>query len=138
MEFSFFDPAEYEKLISLWERSGLPFEGKKRDSRESLTRQCQDDHITILILKDGTRLVGSIIVTFDGRKGWMNRLAIDPDYRRRQLASELIKKAEEVLINMGATIIAALVNDDNLASQSLCHHCGFELHRDIIYFRKKV
>lgn len=138
MEFGSFDPDEYDQLISLWIRADLPFDREKRDSRESLIRQCQDDHAAMLTLKDKGRLVGSIIATFDGRKGWMNRLAIDPDYRRRQLAYKLVQKAEEVLIKMGATVIAALVNDDNYASQSLCRHCGYESCKDIIYFRKKI
>jgi ribosomal protein S18 acetylase RimI-like enzyme len=138
MEFGFFDPGEYDQLISLWARAGLPFDGEKRDSRENLTRQCQDDHVAMPTLKDKGRLIGFIIATFDGRKGWINRLAIDPDYRRRQLASKLVKKAEEILIEMGANVIAALVNDDNSASQSLCRHCGYERCESIIYFRRKV
>lgn len=106
MELGFFDPDEYDQLVSLWVRAGLPFDREKRDSRESLTRQCQDNHTAMLTLKDKERLVGSIIATFDGRKGWINRLAIDPDYRRRQLASKLVKEAEKVLIKMGTTVIA--------------------------------
>ena len=43
------------------------------------------------------KLVGIVVATHDGRKGWINRLAVHPDYRRRGIAKKLIEEAEEYL-----------------------------------------
>ena len=95
MEITTFAIDHYDDLLSLWGRCGLPYEKDGRDSREQLDRQILDDHVAILVLKDDDgRLIGSVIGTFDGRRGWINRLAVDPEYRGRRLAARLVEKAE--------------------------------------------
>ncbi|MBU0614590.1 MAG: GNAT family N-acetyltransferase, partial [Nanoarchaeota archaeon] len=45
-----------------------------------------DDNVIILVLRHEGRIIGTSIGTFDGRKGWINRVAVDPDFRGRRLA----------------------------------------------------
>jgi ribosomal protein S18 acetylase RimI-like enzyme len=136
MEIESFRIDEYDQLLSLWERTGLSYDRADRDSRESIERQIFDDHVAILTLKDKGRIVGSIIASCDGRKGWINRLAVDPDYRGRRLAARLVEKAEEALSEMEVKVIAALVEDNNFSSMAAFRHCGYEAWSEVVYFRK--
>lgn len=130
---------EYDAMVELWQRAGLHFDRDDRDSRRRIEEQIYDDHVVILTLKDDDgKMIGVIVGSYDGRKGWINRLAIDPDYRGRRLAARLIERAEEVLIDMGATIIAALIEDENLPSMAAFRNCGYEGWSHIVYFRKKL
>jgi GNAT superfamily N-acetyltransferase len=129
---------DYEAMIALWERAGLPFEKDGRDSRKSIERQMFDDHIAIITLKDQNKLIGVIIASYDGRKGWINRLAIDPDYRGRRLAARLIEAAEEKLAQMGAKVIGGLIDENNFPSMGAVKHCGYEGWEHLVYFRKKL
>jgi len=86
---------------------------------------------------DENRLVGTIIASYDYRRGWINRLAVDPKYRRRGVAQKLIAAAEKTLRKKGARIICALVEDYNVASLSLFKKCGYVEHRDVIYLSKR-
>ena len=129
---------DYEAMIALWERSGLPFEKDGRDSRAGIERQMFDDHIAIITLKDQGKLIGVIIATSDGRKGWINRLAVDPDYRGRRLAARLIEAAEERLVEMGVNVIGGLIEDQNFPSMAAAKHCGYEGWEHLVYFRKKL
>jgi len=82
MQINIFTIDEYDDLLTLWERCGLSYEENGRDSRERVEQQIYDDHIVILTLKtDEGKLIGSIIGSYDGRKAWINRLAVHPDYR---------------------------------------------------------
>ncbi len=138
MEVEPFKIEDYEELLSLWNRTGLPFDREDRDSLKSLERQVLDDHIAILVLKDEGRLIGSVVASSDGRKGWINRLAVEPEYRGRRLASLLLEEAERFFRESGINIIAALIEDDNTPSMVAFRRSGYEAWPPIVYFRKKL
>ena len=83
------------------------------------------------------RVVGAVVVTHDSRKGWINRLAVDPAYRRRGYGARLVQAAEELLRGEGIRIIAALVEGDNPASLALFERCGYGVSSDIHYVSKR-
>jgi GNAT superfamily N-acetyltransferase len=137
MEIGLFGIEEYDELTALWSRCGLPFDRDDRDGRLRMEQQMYDDHVVILTLRDDhSRLIGSVIGSYDGRKGWINRLAIDPEFRGRRLAARLIEKVEERLAEMGARVMAALIEDKNFPSMAAFTHCGYEGWDEIVYFRK--
>jgi len=86
---------------------------------------------------EGNKLVGTVIASWDLRKGWINRLAVDPVCRRRGIAKTLIAEAEKALKKRGAKIICALIEDTNNGSMDLFKKCGYTEHHDIIYFSKR-
>jgi ribosomal protein S18 acetylase RimI-like enzyme len=93
---------------------------------------------TILGTESDGKLVGAVIATHDGRKGWINRLAVDPDYRRRGYAGTLIEAAERVLREQGLRVIAALVESDNRASLALFRRLGYvDAGGDVHYLSKR-
>jgi len=42
-------------------------------------------------------MIGNVIASHDGRKDWLNRIAVDPDYRRQSLAQKLTRAGEMAL-----------------------------------------
>lgn len=83
------------------------------------------------------KLVGVIVASSDGRKGYLNRIAVDPDYRGQGIAQRLTLAAEDVLRQEGIKIITLLVERDNIPSIQLAHKLGYVQHPDIIYFSKR-
>jgi len=86
---------------------------------------------------EGDKLVGTVIASYDSRKGWINRLAVDPTCRRRGIAKTLIGEAEKALKKRGARIISAQIEEANSSSIELFKKCGYVEHRDIVYFSKR-
>jgi ribosomal protein S18 acetylase RimI-like enzyme len=128
---------DYDRILDLWRRSGLDsLRPDGRDSRESFSRQ-QDRGQVVLGLEVDGALVGVIVATHDTRKGWVNRLAIDPDHRRRGLGTLLLRAAEEELRRLGMRIIATLAEDWNDASLALLQKEGYRLDREILYLTKR-
>ncbi len=138
MEIDFYTIADYDQLLALWDRTGLPCDARHRDSRDMLERQIFDDHTSIFVLRQNELIIGSVIASSDGRKGWINRLAIDPEYRGRHLAQRLLEKAEEFLRDTGVRIIGALIEEHNLPSMALFSRCEYVGRPDIVYFRKEL
>jgi N-acetylglutamate synthase len=129
---------DHEPICSLWRRAGLhTIRPQGRDSREAFARQIERGLLTILGLEDDGKLVGVVLASHDGRKGWINRLAIDPDYRRRGLATGLVEAAEAALRAQGIDVVAALVESDNTASTNLFLRLGYLEHDPGIHYLSK-
>jgi ribosomal protein S18 acetylase RimI-like enzyme len=128
---------DYAAVVQLWKQAGLPIRSQGRDSYEQVTRQLAGGTQTILGLRSNNGLVGVVLITHDGRKGWINRLAVHPNYRRQGLGLLLIGEAERVLHDQGIQIIAALIEDWNKPSQALFEKAGYSFHNDIHYVTKR-
>jgi ribosomal protein S18 acetylase RimI-like enzyme len=132
-------PDDHARLLALWERAGLhSVRPHGRDSREAIATQLASGVQTILGLEVEGQLVGAVVATHDSRKGWVNRLAIDPDFRRRGYGLQLLGAAEETLRAQGMQVIAALVESDNPSSLALFEKAGYvEIDHGIHYLSKR-
>jgi len=130
---------DYHRLLALWERAGLhSLKPQGRDSREAFASQLASGVQTVLGIEKDGRLVAAVVATHDSRKGWINRLVVDPDHRRQGLAARLIAAAEEVLREQGIRVIAALIEDGNAASLALFEKEGYvDAGRSIHYVSKR-
>ena len=129
--------ADYDAIIHVFEVCGLHPRTRGRDGRRELARQLRSPRNVYLGAFDGPRLVGTVFGTHDTRKGWINRLAVLSEYRHRGLAEKLVSAAERGLRKAGMGIFAALIEGDNVASQSLFAKLGYET-TDIRYYRRKL
>jgi len=82
------------------------------------------------------KLVGVVLATHDGRKGWINRLAVLPDFRRSGAGAKLVEAAERSLYGIGLTVVAALIEHQNEASLGLFKSKGYHVH-DVYYVSKR-
>ena len=137
VEIQALEPSDYDALLALWKTAALPHRPKGRDSREAIMSQMRRDPGLFLGAFLGGRLVGSVIASFDGRKGWINRLTVDPDERRRGIGRKLTEEAERVLRARGSQITGALVEADNSPSMALFEKCGYTIHKDMLYLTKR-
>jgi GNAT superfamily N-acetyltransferase len=82
-------------------------------------------------------LIGVVLVTQDGRKGWINRLAVHSDWRRQGVATQLITAAEDVLHHQGIDVIAALIEPGNIPSLECFLGSGYEEYIGLHYVSKR-
>ncbi len=128
--------SDYDAMIRVIDRCGLHPRTRGRDARMAIASQLRSRQNVYLGAFDGTRLVGTVFGTHDTRKGWINRLAVLPEYRRRGIARRLVRAAERGLRSRGMRIFAALIEAENGASRSLFENLGYT-SSDILYYRVK-
>ncbi len=127
---------DYAAIIEVLRVCGLHPRTRGRDSRKNLARQLRSRQTCYLGAFDGGRLVGTVFGTHDTRKGWINRLAVLPEYQRRGIASRLVRECERGLRKYGLEMFAALIESENRPSRALFSRLGYT-SSDILYYRAK-
>ena len=131
-------PDAISAVLELWLEAGLRVRSQGRDSSDGLAAQLEQTPAFLLGVYEGRRLVGAAMGTDDGRKGWINRIAVLPGHRRAGIGRALIRACEAIFEEREIGIVACLVEAENAAGLRLFADLGFEIHRDIAYLRKPV
>jgi len=129
--------SDYDDLVTLWMASGLPFRPDGRDSRYNVMKEIGSRSADFLIAERDGDIIGAVLCTNDGRKGWINRLAVLPACQHEGIASKLIAEAERRFEERELTVVACLIHDDNSGSRALFERMGYELDRSVLYYSKR-
>jgi ribosomal protein S18 acetylase RimI-like enzyme len=121
-------------VLALWTQAGSA--PSVTDDAASIARVIAHDGL--LVAEVDGRIVGSLIAVFDGWRGGMYRLAVDPDVRRRGIALALVREGERLLAERGCMRIAAIVLYDEPDATGFWAAAGYELDRRVGRFVKTV
>ncbi len=86
---------------------------------------------------DGGRIVATVMAGYDGHRGWIYYLAVDPDYQRKHIGRRMMAKAEFALQKRGCPKINLQVRTSNLAVISFYKRLGFS-NDDVIGLGKRL
>jgi len=128
--------ADYDQIIAVWATGGGHFSAQGRESLEAFRRQVELMGHLYFVAVDGDRVIGVVLGSHDHRKGWVNRLAVLPEYRRRGVAAALVSTCDAAIRACGIEIVAALVETHNAASIALFERLGYHADVPVLYFRK--
>jgi len=128
---------DYDDLINLWKEADLVHRPKGRDRRDKIEKELRQNTSIFLVAELNGELIGSVFGSHDGRKGWINRLAVDPNFRKKDIARKLVYKAEKRLDELGIDIIACLIEGWNKESMKVFEKLGYEKYSDVAYYTKR-
>ena len=131
------EATDYNALVALWEAAGLPYRPRGRDARDRIAREIEGSCSVFLAAEEGDELVGAVLGTHDGRKGWINRLAVLPEHRGRGIGRALTDAVERRLREIGIEIVTCLIEDWNEDSMAFFERLGYLPHREICYYSKR-
>jgi ribosomal protein S18 acetylase RimI-like enzyme len=94
-----FAPADEERVVQLWRDCGLtrPWNDPHKDIARKLGEQPE---LFLVGTVDG-RVMATVMAGFDGHRGWVNYLAVDPALQRQDIGRALMDEAERLLIARG-------------------------------------
>ena len=70
-------------------------------------------------------LAGSVMVGYDGHRGWVNYLAVDPAWQGRGLGRMLMDEAEQRLLALGCPKVNLQVRTSNEHVVAFYRHLGY-------------
>jgi N-acetylglutamate synthase len=128
---------DYPAVMQLWNDADLSCRCEGRDSRKNIQWQLKQPCTIYLVATDHKTIIGTVFGTHDARKGWINRLAVSPNYRKKGIATLLVGELEHRFSVLGIDIVACLIEDWNTVSMEVFEKLGYEKHSDIVYFSKR-
>lgn len=137
LEIRFLTKGDLPDLLELWQSAGLKIRPRGREHPDRLAAEVTDYPRNFLGAYQEGQLVAALIASWDGRRGWINRLAVHPRVRRKGLARRLIEAAEVELKSRGAQVVAALVEPENLPSLTLFATAGYRDTPKAVFLSKR-
>ncbi len=130
-----YDPADEDAVVALWRRCELlrPWNDPRRDVARKLTVQRE----LFLLAVEGDAVLGSVMAGYDGHRGWVNYLAVDPDARGRGIGRALMWRAERGLVDLGCPKVNLQVRATNAAAIGFYRRLGY-LDDDVVSLGKRL
>ena len=125
-----FDWPDLPAVVTVWRAAGrdVPPEDELR------TTLTHGPGLMLVAEVDGG-IVGVVLGTFDGRRGWVHRLAVDPAHRRGGVASALVGELEQRFRDRGAPRVNLLVLPDNADGLAFWQRLGYLPQPDVLCSR---
>jgi ribosomal protein S18 acetylase RimI-like enzyme len=106
-----FAPSDEAAVIELWKRCKLtrPWNDPKKDIQRKLRVQ---PHLFLVGFLE-QQLVSSVMAGYEGHRGWINYLAVAPEYQRRGLGRVMMAAVEQLLRDTDCPKINIQVRSSN-------------------------
>lgn len=111
-------------VVALWTQAGLirPW----NDAAADFQRAVSGVTSAVLGLKQGSDLIGTVMVGHDGHRGWVYYLAVANSQQRSGVGSELMRAAEDWLRKIGAVKVQLMVRSENASVLDFYDSVGYE------------
>jgi len=118
-----FAEADEPGIVALWDRCGLlrPWNDPHKDIARKMTVQRE----LFLVGRVVDEIVATVMAGYDGHRGWINYLAVDPMHRRQGFARLLVTEVEGRLRDLGCAKINLQIRRDNHEAVAFYERVGF-------------
>ena len=128
-----FQMEDYQRVVELWRSTGIVL--SRSDDNEGIAKKLGRDPDLFVLADDGGRIVGAVMGSYDGRRGWVNHLAVALDYQRRGLGAAIMSDLELRLLAKGCDKVNLLIEPSNSNVQGFYEKLGYK--RDELIFMEK-
>ncbi|GBC60515.1 GNAT family acetyltransferase [Desulfonema ishimotonii] len=113
MEIREYRKSDENEVVELWIKCNLtvPWNNPQKDIKRKLQK---DRDLFLVGISDG-KIIASVMGGYDGHRGWINYLAVDPEYQRKGLARQIMAAAEQRIRGKGCPKINLQVRAANNA-----------------------
>ena len=130
-----FDEADGPAVVALWQACGLtrPWNDPARDIARKLAVQRD---LFLVGIHDGV-LMASAMAGYDGHRGWVYYLAVDPAAQRKGCGTAMMQAAADWLRANNVPKLHVMIRSENLAVAAFYAKLGYE-KSDTITMAKRL
>jgi ribosomal protein S18 acetylase RimI-like enzyme len=130
-----FAAADENAVIALWERAGLT--RSWNDPRKDIRRKLRVRPDLFLVAETAGVVIGAVMVGYEGHRGWISYLGVDPDHRRQGVGRALMTEAERLLRAEGCPKINLQIRTSNVQAIEFYRRIGFAMD-DVVSMGKRL
>jgi GNAT superfamily N-acetyltransferase len=133
MQFRNVTPDDSEAVRALWQRAGLSL--GLGDDRPGFVRRLARDAELFFVGEVEGRIVACVMGCYDGRRGWVNHLAVEPAMQGNCIGRIMLAELERRLRLLGCPKINLLIERGNAGVVDFYAKAGYALD-DLIFMEK--
>jgi ribosomal protein S18 acetylase RimI-like enzyme len=130
-----FQETDTEDLVALWQACGLTVPWN--DPRKDIARKLQVGREFFLVGELNGRLIASVMGGYEGHRGWINYLAVHPEFQRLGYGRDLMTAVEEKLLAAGCPKINLQVRESNSGVIQFYEKIGYK-NDHVVSFGKRL
>ena len=111
MEIREYQESDEKKVIELWFNCNLVIPGS--NPKRDIERKLKVDRDLFLVGKVNGKIIASVMGGYEGHRGWINHLAVDPKYQRRSYGRLIMEAVEGRIKEKGCPRISLQVRSSN-------------------------
>jgi ribosomal protein S18 acetylase RimI-like enzyme len=130
VEIVTFEPSDYQEVMALWRATeGLTL--REVDSREAVVSYLGRNPGLSFVARDQDAVVGAVLAGTDGRRGYLQHLAVALSHRGRGIGRALAERVIEALSLAGVAKCHLMVRRENQPARAFWEHLGWSARDDI-------
>jgi ribosomal protein S18 acetylase RimI-like enzyme len=129
--------ADYDEVLCLWRNAegvGL----NESDTRPAIANYLRRNRGMSFVAREGGTLVGAILCGHDGRRGYLNHLAVAPSHRRLGLGTKLVAACLARLKRLGILKCNLFLFADNARGERFWRANGWKKRLDLCLVQKNL
>ena len=123
-EIRSYRPDDEPDVIQLWKKVFPNTPSHNNPQRDIKTKLMVQSDL-FLVAEINQELAGTAMAGFDGHRGWVYYLAVDPAYRRKGIGTALMNKAERLLSQIGCSKLNLQIRANNSEGRAFYEKLGY-------------
>ncbi|WP_054950568.1 GNAT family N-acetyltransferase [Numidum massiliense] len=119
-----FKLSDYRDVIEIWSQTAT--EEREAQTLNTLANQLAHDRDLVLVAEHNSEVVGAIMGTKDGSRGFFYCLAVNPAYQNQGIGRQLVAALEARFYQKGAKKLLIMVDDGTKKLMEFYHNLGFQ------------
>ncbi|TES94995.1 MAG: GNAT family N-acetyltransferase [Promethearchaeota archaeon] len=120
----------YDEVVELWRKAGV--EVVSSDTIDEVTRVLNRNPDLFLIGKVQEKIIAVVIGAFDGRRGYVHHLAVDPDYQKVGLGKTIMEALIEQFRTKNIQKVHLFIEKSNKSVIEFYTNLGWDVREDLI------
>jgi ribosomal protein S18 acetylase RimI-like enzyme len=113
------------QVIALWQACNLVVPWN--DPTQDIARKLQVQRELFLVGVIGERVVATVMASYDGHRGWLNYVAVSPEFQQQGLGRQIMETVEAELRKRGCPKINLQVRTSNQGVIEFYKRLGFQM-----------
>ena len=131
-----FEDKHRTQVIDLWEKCNLI--KSWNDPNKDIDRKLKVNDNLFLIVEFNKVIIGSAMIGYDGHRGSLYYLAVDPKHQRKGVGKMLMKEIEKKLIEVGCPKINIFIRNSNIEVKEFYQSIDYEEQNCLVYGKRLI